>query len=109
MPLPTQADAVTALALHLDESDEDETVIGAAQVALDMVEARFTFAELERVPASVGKLAVVEAGAAIYYRRTARNGITTFGSTDVMPMRIAKDPLSTVYPIIAPYVTPGFA
>lgn len=109
MPLPTVAEAITELAEHLDEAPDDHHVVAAATEALDLVGKRFTTTELVALPASVGSLATREAGAALYYRRTARNGITTFGSADVMPMRIAKDPLSTVYPIIAPYVAPGFA
>ncbi len=109
MSLPTEDAAINALAKHLDEPASDEQVIEAAKAGRALVADKLTAAEQAKIPDSVGTLAVVEAGAAVYYRRTARNGITTFGGAEVIPMRIAKDPLSTVYPIIAPYTAPGFA
>lgn len=109
MPLPTTEAAIKALAEHLDEPESDDYVKAAATAARDLVAGRLTAAEQVKIPDAVGQLAVVEAGAAVYYRRTARNGITTFGGAEVIPMRIAKDPLSTVYPILAPYTGPGFS
>ena len=111
MPLPTEADAAQALAEYLDEDtvNLDAQVTAAAVAALRMVSERIGSYGAQRIPAEVGLEAVTEAGAAVYYRRTARNGITTFGGADVTPMRIAKDPLSTVYPMLAPYTLPGIA
>ncbi len=109
MPLPTREDAVKQLADYLDEAPDDLHVVAAAEEALVLLGGRFTQAEYSALPDEVGSLATREAGASLYYRRTARNGITTFGSADVTPMRIAKDPLSTVYPILSPYLSPGFA
>lgn len=106
--LPTPAEAAQALAKHLDDDSADEQVIAAAQAGHDMV-TRHLGAAADQVPDAIGVLAVVEAGAAVYYRRTARNGIATFGNGEVIPMRISKDPMSTVYPILAPYATPGIS
>lgn len=106
--LPTPEQAVQALAKHLDDDPADEQVVAAAQAGHDMV-TRHLGAAADQVPDAIGVLAVVEAGAAVYYRRTARNGIATFGNGEVIPMRISKDPMSTVYPILAPYATPGIS
>ena len=106
--LPTEAAAQEALAKHLDEPAEDETVQLAASQGLAMVTKHLGVAA-SAIPDVIGKLAVVEAGAAVYYRRTARNGIASFGNGEVMPMRISKDPMSTVYPILAPYAAPGIS
>lgn len=109
MPLPELEAAQAALAKYLDEHTVTEQVADAAKVALRLVADRLTTAEAAALPDEIGQQAVVEAGAAVYYRRTARNGIATFGGAEVVPMRISKDPLSTVYPLLAPYTAPGLA
>lgn len=109
MPLPTEAQAVQALAKHLEEDPADESVSADARAALDMVTRHLGAAGSAAIPATVGALAVTECGAAVFYRRLARNGITTFGSGEVVPMRISKDPMSTVYPMLDPYATPGIS
>ena len=97
------------LAAHLDDDAADAHVIAAALAGRQMVADHLGPVGIAAIPQVLGDLAVVEAGAAVYYRRTARNGIATFGSGEVMPMRISKDPMSTVYPILAPYATPGIS
>lgn len=109
MPLPTLTKATEALARYVEESPTEQDVIDAATVALELVSGKLTPAKSVSIPDAIGSLAVVECGAAIYYRRTARNGIVSYDGADVQPMRIAKDPLSTVYTILSPYMSPGIA
>lgn len=111
MPLPTEPEAVTLLAEHLEIGEAEPGLSRSAHSALAKVTKHLTDgeADIAAIPKVIGEEAVIEAGAAVYYRRTARNGIVTLGTGEAMPMRISKDPLSTVYPILAPYVKPGLA
>ncbi|MFV0315491.1 MAG: hypothetical protein ACK5O2_00820 [Microthrixaceae bacterium] len=111
MPFPTAEAAIGLLAEHLDIGPTEPGLTrsarsGHAKVAKYLADGG---ADLATIPDVIAEEAVIEAGAAVYYRRTARNGIVTLGTGEAIPMRIAKDPLSLVYPILAPYVKPGLA
>jgi len=56
------------------------------------------------VPASVKDQAVLIAASEIFHRRSAPNGISQFASMDGNPVRVAKDPMNAVYPLLRPYV-----
>ena len=59
-------------------------------------------------PDPVVDRAVLETGAELYHRRSARNGISQFATPDtVSPMRIARDPLVAARPLLAPYLWAG--
>lgn len=61
------------------------------------------------VPAAVLDRAYLEAGSELYHRRQAPNGIAQFATPDGNPVRVARDPLVGVYPLITPYLGGGFA
>lgn len=62
------------------------------------------------LPDAVKALAVLEVGADLYYRRSARNGIAAFDSSEtVNPVRIARDPMRAVDDILRPYLGPALA
>lgn len=63
------------------------------------------------VPDVIKARAVLEVGADLYYRRAARNGVVSFGSgiEAASVVRINRDPMTQAYPLLAPYVGPGFA
>lgn len=62
------------------------------------------------VPPVVRRAAVLEVGADLYHRRSARNGLATFGTEgEIQTARIRNDPLAAARPILAPYVGPGIA
>ena len=58
------------------------------------------------VPARVMARAVLEVGADLYHRRSARNGIAAFEESDIAPapVRINRDPLVPARPILAPWM-----
>ena len=109
MPFPTETEALDAVCRQVDALPDDADAIRAAGTALEMITNHLGSAGVARVPDATALTAVAECGAAVYYRRTARNGITTFGSGEVVPMRISKDPMSTVYPMLAPYASIGLS
>jgi hypothetical protein len=59
------------------------------------------------VPADVHIIAVFQCASEIFHRRSAPNGIAQFASLDGSPVRVAKDPMGAVYPLLMPYV--GYA
>lgn len=62
------------------------------------------------VPAEVRWAAVLEVGADLWNRRTARNGVITVGAEErAQAVRVSRDPLAAARPILRPYLGPGIA
>lgn len=62
------------------------------------------------VPEPIRGRCVLEAGSELFHRRQAPNGIAQFATPEgAAPMRVARDPLIGVYPILQPYLGLGFA
>jgi hypothetical protein len=59
------------------------------------------------VPVSVHDQATLIASSELFHRRSAPNGVAQFASFDGSPIRVAKDPLNAVYPILLPYTGYG--
>ena len=55
------------------------------------------------VPSQVHVQAVLICASELYHRRSAPNGVTQFASFDGAPVRVAKDPMNAVYPLLMPY------
>lgn len=63
--------------------------------------------EVDTVPASLLDQAVLIASSELFHRRSAPNGVAQFASFDGAPIRVAKDPMNAVYPLLQRYV--GYA
>lgn len=84
----------------------DETAF--PQECLDAGDALITrYIGSKTVPTNVRDQAVYIASSELYHRRSAPNGVAQFASMDGSPVRIARDPLGAVYPLLQPYV--GYA
>lgn len=59
------------------------------------------------VPESIKDQATLIASSELFHRRSAPNGVAQFASMDGSPVRVAKDPMNAVYPILMPYVGYG--
>ena len=59
------------------------------------------------VPAAIKDQATLIASSELFHRRSAPNGVAQFASFDGSPIRVAKDPLNAVYPLLMPYT--GYA
>lgn len=64
------------------------------------------------VPTEAVERAVLEVGADLFYRKTTRNGIVSFGGGEGMPspepFRLNRDPMAAAYPILRPFLpAPG--
>jgi hypothetical protein len=63
--------------------------------------------EIDTVPNEVHRQAILICASELFHRRSAPNGIAQFASLDGSPMRVAKDPMSSVYPLLLPFVNYG--
>ena len=61
------------------------------------------------IPPSIKARAILEVGADLFYRRTARNGVAGLDSPDGGAVRIARDPMKAAYDTLAPYVMPALS
>lgn len=59
---------------------------------------------VDTVPEAIHWQAVLICASELYHRRSAPNGIAQFASMDGSPVRMGKDPMSAVYPLLQPYV-----
>lgn len=59
---------------------------------------------IETVPEHIHDQAVLICASEIFHRRSAPNGIAQFASMDGSPIRVGKDPMTAVYPLLLPYV-----
>jgi hypothetical protein len=59
------------------------------------------------VPDQIHRQATLICSSELFHRRSAPNGVAQFASLDGTPVRVAKDPMGAVYPLLLPYV--GFA
>lgn len=74
--------------------------------AFDLVDA-YTASASASVPASVLDSAYLQVASEIYHRRSAPSGITQFASFDGAPMRVARDPMASTYPMLQRFVLGG--
>ena len=72
--------------------------------AVDLVEA---YVGDNDVPSNVLDDAYLQVGSELYHRRNAPNGISQFAAFDGSALRIARDPMSSTYPLLNRYVTGG--
>lgn len=63
--------------------------------------------DVTTVPAQIKDQAVLIASSELFHRRSAPNGIAQFASMDGQPVRMGKDPMTAVYPILLPFVGYG--
>lgn len=59
------------------------------------------------VPSQIKDQGVLIVSSELFHRRSAPNGIAQFASMDGQPVRVAKDPMNSVYALLLPYVGYG--
>ncbi len=60
--------------------------------------------DIDTVPNEIHRQAIMICASELYHRRSAPNGIAQFASMDGSPVRVARDPMAAVYPLLLPYV-----
>lgn len=104
MPAPALAARLAAFVGSPPTDFVGECAAAAARLVGDYIAGR-------EVPGEVRDRAVIEVGADLYHRRSARNGVAGFEDTDIAPapVRINRDPLVPAYPLLARYLGWGIA
>jgi hypothetical protein len=59
--------------------------------------------EVEGIPTTIHDQAVYIASSELFHRRSAPQGVAQFASMDGTPVRVARDPMIAVYPLLQPY------
>jgi hypothetical protein len=59
------------------------------------------------IPVAIKDQSILIASSELFHRRSAPNGVAQFASFDGAPIRVAKDPMNAVYPLLMPYT--GYA
>ena len=55
------------------------------------------------VPTAIKDQATLIASSELFHRRSAPQGVAQFASMDGTPVRVARDPMIAVYPLLQPY------
>jgi len=63
--------------------------------------------DIDTVPNEIHRQAILICASELFHRRSAPNGVAQFASMDGSPIRVAKDPMNAVYPLLMPYT--GYA
>ncbi|NBW28564.1 MAG: hypothetical protein EBR38_08360 [Flavobacteriaceae bacterium] len=83
-------------------SDIDDTFVQDCwNTARDLVA---SYIQSASIPPQVLKRAYIEVGSELYHRRSAPMGISQYANYDGAPLRIARDPLVGVYPLLNRYM-----
>ena len=59
-----------------------------------------TFVGTSTVDSTIVERAYLETGSELYHRRNAPSGLSQFASFDGSPQRLARDPMTSSYPIL---------
>lgn len=92
----------TDLKAYVGASDIDDAFVEDCYLtAKDLIA---TYVKSAKVPAQVLKRCYLEVGSELYHRRSAPMGVSQYATYDGAPIRIARDPLIGVYPLLNRYM-----
>lgn len=81
-----------------DETSFPQTCLDAANAHVG----RF-IGTVDTVPNDIHEQAILICASELFHRRSAPNGISQFASMDGSAVRVARDPMTAVYPLLLPY------
>lgn len=92
----------TDLKAYVGSSDIDDTFVEECwDTARDLIA---SYVQSVNVPPHVLKRCYLEVGSELYHRRSAPMGVSQYATYDGAPIRIARDPLIGVYPLLNRYM-----
>jgi hypothetical protein len=98
--MPVDLDSIAGY-VGVDASVLDASFPGLLDVCVDLVDA-YLGDNRPRVPSSIYDLAVKQLASEVWTRRGAPGGITSWGP-DGQPLRLSKDTMVSVKPLLSPY------
>ena len=90
---------------YIGTEETGDFITGCLNSAKSLVETYI--GSIETVPTHIEDQGVLICASELFHRRSAPNGIAQFASMDGSPVRVAKDPMGAVYPLLLPYVNYG--
>ena len=87
-------------------TDESGSFITSCLVSGQAMVSRY-IGVIDLVPEEVSRQGVLICSSELFHRRSAPNGIAQFASMDGSPIRVGKDPMTAVYPLLLPFVGYG--
>ena len=92
----------TDLKAYVGASSVDDTFAKECwDTATDLIT---SYVQSTKVPTQILKRCTLEVGSELFHRRSAPMGISQYSSYDGAPIRIARDPLAAVYPLLNRYM-----
>lgn len=92
----------TDLKAYVGSSDVDDAFVEDCwDTAEDLIA---SYVQSTKIPAQVLKRCNLEVGSELYHRRSAPMGVSQYATYDGAPIRIARDPLIGVYPLLNRYM-----
>jgi hypothetical protein len=90
------------LKAYVGASSEDDVFVEECwDTALDLVA---SYIKSSKIPPSILKRSYLEVGSELFQRRNAPLGVSQYAIADGNPVRIARDPLAGVYPLLNRYM-----
>jgi hypothetical protein len=83
-------------------SNDDSYVEDCWDSAKDLIA---SYVQSTKVPPNVLKRCYLEVGSELFHRRSAPMGVSQYATYDGNPIRVARDPLIGVYPLLNRYMT----
>jgi hypothetical protein len=91
------------LKAYVGASENDDAYVEECwNTAKDLIA---SYVQSSTIPANVLKRAYLEVGSELFHRRSAPMGVSQYATYDGTPIRIARDPLIGVYPLLNRYMT----
>jgi len=100
---------VEALTEYVNADETEESVDFVTACAGEASTLVANYVGSATVPGSILHRAVLEVGADLFHRRSSRNGVVGFEGGDILPVRIARDPMLSAYPILRQFIPIGIA
>ena len=96
---------VADLGEYVNASASDEEFLSwCLSAAVSMVSA---YVGESPIPAAVLDIAQLQVASELFNRRQAPNGIAQFSTFDGAPIRVARDPMTSTYPLLNKFITWG--
>lgn len=92
----------TDLKAYVGSSDMDDTFVEQCWDTSQDLVASYTMSA--QIPTKVLDRCYLEVGSELYHRRSAPMGVTQFATYDGAAIRVARDPLIGVYPLLNRYM-----
>ncbi len=98
---------VEDLRAYVNASASDTDFLDECLTAATALVNAYTDGVSEEIPATIYDIAYTQVASELFHRRNAPNGVTQYAAFDGTPVRAARDPMTSTYPILNKFVLSG--